>query len=325
MLEQGKLLELLKNYIKEQAFETGPQNLYAPVRYILNIGGKRIRPILTLMAAQAFSGNARDVLPGAFAIELFHNFSLLHDDIMDEAPLRRGKPSVHMKYGTNAGILSGDVMLVLVYEYLRKMPNDQAFKPMLELFNSAAIEVCEGQQLDVDFETMEDVQESRYLEMIEKKTAALLGAALGIGAYPYSSTTEVQKLIDFGRNLGIAFQLRDDLLDTFGDTHKVGKQKGGDILQNKKTILTIQAKKSANSNDQQTLNDLFSSNNKVEPQNKIETVSGIYVKSGAKEYTESKIEFYQDLALGSLADLNLDDKFKKPFFTLAQTLMNRES
>ncbi len=323
MVKQARLLELLEKYSNQQTFKEGPQNLYAPVRYILDIGGKRIRPLLTLMAAEAFSGNAEDVLPGAFAIELFHNFSLLHDDIMDEAPLRRGQKSVHIKFGINAGILSGDVMLVLVYQYLKEMPNDGMFKQMMSLFNAAAIEVCEGQQLDVDFETMSEVEESLYLEMIEKKTAALLGAALGIGAYPYASTEEVTKLIAFGRNLGIAFQLRDDLLDTFGDTFKVGKQKGGDILQNKKTILTIHAKNSASKKDKDRLEYLFSTMG-LDNHDKVEEVTAIYLRSGSKKYTEEKIEEYQTIALKNLVELNLADDMKKPFFQLAESLMARQ-
>lgn len=323
MFEQAKLIQLLNSYTQKQTFESGPQNLYSPVRYILNIGGKRIRPLLTLMAAEAFGGPAEEVLPGAFAIELFHNFSLLHDDIMDEAPLRRGEPSVHIKYGVNSGILSGDVMLVLVYEYLRQMPNDNMFKSILTLFNSSAIEVCEGQQLDVDFETMSDVQEGLYMEMIEKKTAALLGAALGIGAYPYASLEDAKKLILFGRNLGIAFQLQDDLLDTFGDSFKVGKQKGGDILQNKKTILTIQAKKTANSVDAERLDYLYSTSD-YDKEKKIKEVTAIYSRSGAKGYTEEKIKFYQNQALKNLDELLISNTAKQPFYQLVQQLMQRE-
>jgi len=323
MLNQKELLELFVNYSKRQTFQGGPQNLYDPVRYILSIGGKKIRPILTLMAAQAFSAKAEKVLPAAFAIELFHNFSLLHDDIMDEAPLRRGKQSVHIKYGLNSGILSGDVMLVLVYDYLAHLPNDATFKDSLSLFNKAAIEVCEGQQLDVDFESMSEVPEKLYLEMVEKKTAALLGAALGIGSYPFTSRENSNELIAFGRNLGIAFQLRDDLLDTFGETHKVGKQKGGDILQNKKTILTIHATESANSEDQSRLKQLFSTND-YPSEAKIKEVTEIYMRSGAKRYTEEKIIHYQELALRNLANLNISDTHKQPFFQLSESLMNRE-
>ena len=324
MITSKNFSALLDQYIKAQTFESGPRNLYDPVRYIMEAGGKRIRPLLTLMAADLFDGDPREVLPGAYAVELFHNFSLLHDDIMDEAPLRRGRPSVHIKYGLNSGILSGDVMLVHVYEYLRKIPYPARFAQLIAYFNQAAIEVCEGQQLDVDFETMSIVAESLYLEMIEKKTAALLGAALAIGAIPYASEKEIDLLVKFGRDLGIAFQLRDDLLDSFGDVQKVGKQKGGDILQNKKTILTIQAMVAGKESDKIRLAHWMASGPE-DGEKKIKEVTDIYIRSGAKDYTASKIDHYHRQALSHLEKIEVPRERKSPFFQLAEQLMHRES
>lgn len=241
-----KKMELFRTefnqYLANQSFETGPQRLYEPIRYIMSIGGKRVRPMLALLAADLFKGEIAQVLPVAYSVELFHNFSLVHDDIMDEAPLRRGKEAVHKKFGRDAGILSGDVMLVYVYQYIMNSQFPMAIKhQQIATFNAAAIEVCEGQQLDMDFEQMEEVPMDLYLDMIDKKTAALLWASLKMGALPFAKPEEAEMLGQFGRFLGLAFQLRDDYLDTFGRTEETGKQEGGDILQHKKTILYIYA------------------------------------------------------------------------------------
>jgi len=324
MRDFNTLSSLLSGYLEKQKFDKGPQNLYEPVRYILGIGGKRVRPILSLMAAQLFDGNPEDVLPGAFAIELFHNFSLLHDDIMDEAPLRRGKKAVHVKYGLNTGILSGDVMLVLVYDYLLKMKDLADFSLLTSLFNKAAVEVCEGQQLDVDFETRNDVSEENYISMIEKKTAALLGAALSIGAASYTTQKNLEYLEDFGRNLGISFQLIDDLLDTFGDTHKVGKQKGGDIIQNKKTILVIRAMENGSIKQKEALQEWFSSNVKHNNQEKIDAVSKLFVETGAKKATEELVNLYQQKAISAMGKIDVEERKKAPLLTLAEQLLKRD-
>jgi len=324
MHDFNTLNALLVDYIDSQKFNQGPQNLYEPVRYILKIGGKRIRPILSLMAAQLFEGDPKTVLPGAFAVEMFHNFSLLHDDIMDEAPLRRGKEAVHIKYGLNAGILSGDVMLVLVYQYLLKMKDAADFAFLTAQFNQAAIEVCEGQQLDVDFETRSEVSEKEYLSMIEKKTAALLGVALTVGAAPFTSQRNLELLDDFGRNLGISFQLIDDLLDTFGDTHKVGKQKGGDIIQNKKTILVIRALENASADQKKELRNWYSSEKEHNHKEKIDAVSQLFIETGAKSATEKLADDYQERAIYAMEKIDASEELKGPLLDLARKLLNRE-
>ena len=235
----GLLFE--KRFTASLPFAVTPPTLYDPCRYILQNGGKRIRPVLCLMASELFGEISEDAWHGAFGIELFHNFTLIHDDIMDKAPLRRGKPTVHEKYGESTALLSGDVMLVMAYDYLGRI--DAAhLKPVLDLFNKTAREVCEGQQLDMDFEKEAMVGLDRYIQMIELKTSVLLAASLQMGAILGGASEGNQhKLYEFGRNLGIAFQVQDDYLDAFGDPAKFGKQVGGDILSDKKTFLMIKA------------------------------------------------------------------------------------
>jgi len=233
---------LFDDYLSQHFFQQAPSELYEPVNYILQLGGKRLRPALLLMSTQLFDTDIQKALPAAYAVEIFHNFSLVHDDIMDEAPLRRGKPTVHHQYNINTGILSGDVMLIYAYEYLLKTENPSIIKDIVQIFNRFAIEVCEGQQLDMNFEQQSDVTIAQYIKMIELKTAALIGGALELGALIGGASREdAAHLAAFGRNAGIAFQLQDDLLDTFGDPEKVGKKPGGDIVQNKKTYLIIKA------------------------------------------------------------------------------------
>ena len=222
-----------KNWIQE------PKNLYEPIDYILQLGGKRIRPVLTLMAADIFSGDFQKALPAALAVEVFHNFTLVHDDIMDDAPLRRGQATVHEKWDLNTGILSGDAMLILAYQYFEDY-EPHVFQKLSKLFSKTALEVCDGQQLDVDFETRNDVSIPAYIDMIRLKTSVLVAAALKMGAIVAETSNENANLIyDFGLNLGLAFQLQDDYLDTFGDPETFGKQIGGDIIENKKTFLYL--------------------------------------------------------------------------------------
>ena len=224
-----------KNWIRE------PKNLYEPIDYIIQLSGKRIRPILTLMAADILSGNFTKALPAALAVEVFHNFTLVHDDIMDDAPLRRGKKTVHEKWDLNRGILSGDAMLILAYQYFENYP-PTVFQKLAILFSKTAIEVCDGQQLDIDFETRKEVTISEYLNMIRLKTSVLVAAALKMGAIvAEASEKNADLLYEYGLNLGLAFQLQDDYLDTFGDPETFGKQVGGDIIENKKTFLYIKA------------------------------------------------------------------------------------
>ena len=257
-----------------------PKGLYDPVDYILGLGGKRLRPVLTLIGAELFGTSYKEALNAAMAVEVFHNFSLIHDDIMDDAPLRRGKPTVHEKWDINTGILSGDVMLINSYEYLEGYEGAQ-LAALFKLFNKTAIEVCEGQQYDVDFETRSDVTIPEYLKMIEYKTSVLIGAALAMGAIVANATEESRTLIyAFGRNLGIAFQLQDDYLDAFGNPETFGKQVGGDIIENKKTFLYLKALARASENDQKELIALFS-----EPQanadEKVTRVKALFQKAGS--------------------------------------------
>jgi geranylgeranyl diphosphate synthase type II len=225
------------SYLDNQNRTREPKNLYEPIDYILRLGGKRMRPVLTLMATEVFDVDFRKALPAATAVEVFHNFSLVHDDIMDDAPLRRGKETVHEKWNLNTGILSGDAMLILAYQYFESY-EPTIFRDLAKLFSKTAIEVCEGQQYDVDFETRDDVTISEYIKMIEYKTAVLVGAAMKMGAIIAETSEEHANLIyDFGLNLGIAFQLQDDYLDCFGNPETFGKQVGGDIIENKKTYL----------------------------------------------------------------------------------------
>ena len=236
-----KYSSIIELELSQLKLPSNPSNLYDPVRYFLGLGGKRIRPILTLMASEHFGGSFEKALPAAISVELFHNFTLVHDDIMDEAPSRRNQPTVHQKWNQNIGILSGDLLLIKSYEQLQSY-SPEIQSELLQLLNKTAVEVCEGQQMDMDFEKLNKISIADYLEMIRLKTSVLLGAALGIGAIVEErSKEEIDSLYQFGVNLGIAFQIQDDILDLYGDTEKVGKIKGGDILNKKKSILTLMA------------------------------------------------------------------------------------
>ena len=245
------------SYLESKQWVHEPKNLYEPIDYILKLGGKRIRPVLTLMAADIFSSDFKKALPAALAVEVFHNFTLIHDDIMDAAPLRRGKATVHEKWDTNTGILSGDAMLILAYQYFENY-EPIVFQKLAKLFSKTALEVCDGQQLDVDFETRNDVTISEYINMIRLKTSVLVAAALKMGAIVAEANNENANLIyDFGLNLGLAFQLQDDYLDTFGDPETFGKQVGGDIIENKKTYLYLKALEVATEDDKGKLAYLY--------------------------------------------------------------------
>jgi geranylgeranyl diphosphate synthase type II len=246
----------IEKEITSYSFPLKPFNLYDPLRYFMTLGGKRMRPMLTLMSAKLFGKSMEDAIHAAMTVELFHNFSLIHDDIMDEAPLRRAQQTVHEKWNTHIAILSGDVLFVKAYEELSKNPG-HLIPELLVLFNRTAIEVCEGQQMDMDFETRDDVSSEEYIEMIRLKTSVLLGCALEMGAIIGETNPENRSsLYSFGVHLGIAFQIQDDLLDLYGNPEKVGKQVGGDVLANKKTLLSILAKTHANSSQLETLSKL---------------------------------------------------------------------
>ncbi len=309
------------DYINQINFKKEPKELYEPIGYIANLGGKRLRPLLTLFAAEVFGAKPTDAIHAAVAIELFHNFSLLHDDIMDEAPLRRGNKTVHEKWNLNTGILSGDAMLILAYQYFENY-EPAIFKDLAKLFSKTALEVCEGQQLDINFETRNNVSIPEYIKMIEYKTAVLVGAALEMGAI-VAKTSENNKvaIYNFGRDLGIAFQLQDDYLDAFGETATFGKQIGGDILENKKTYLYLRSLENASETDKAELINWFAS--KEGGQEKIEAVKSLFQKTNATADTQLLIEEYTQKALLQLETLEIPIHFKEELKEFALSLMSR--
>ena len=311
-------------YLEQYNQLKSPENLYAPIKYILNLGGKRLRPTLTLLATDCFGGDAADALNAALAIEVFHNFSLIHDDIMDNAPLRRGKKTVHEKWNLNTGILSGDAMLIKAYK-LFETYNAEQFQQLCTLFSSTALKVCEGQQYDIDFETRFDVDISEYLKMIEYKTAALVAAAMQMGAIVAKASLEVQKkCYNFGKNLGIAFQLQDDYLDAFGDPQIFGKQVGGDIIENKKTFLFIKALELGTANDELKLTNSYSKSSD-ELEKKIQETLQIFIKTGAAKATSQAIHNYTKAAFDVLESLDIDPIKKQQLQDFGKKLMTRTS
>jgi geranylgeranyl diphosphate synthase type II len=318
--------QLFRTYQKDNNFsQYTPRELYEPIDYILSLGGKQIRPLLALMACQLFSKEVSAALPIASAVEIFHNFSLVHDDIMDESPIRRGQPSVHKKFNTNTAILSGDVMLVYAYEHLSKVA--PALLPIiLPIFNEVAIGVCEGQQMDVNFETQAIVSIPEYIRMIELKTSVLLYGAMKMGALVGGASIEDSELVgEFGRNMGIAFQMQDDWLDTFGAQAKVGKRIGGDIIQNKKTALVIKALELADEATQEELNQLLSSTPAPEGEEaKIERVTSIFKELGIPDEMKKIMAIYKDKAVHNLDLLNRSEAAKKPLYGFLDMLMERE-
>jgi geranylgeranyl diphosphate synthase type II len=324
MQQVAELQLLFKTYLNENQFHQKPKGLYEPINYILSLGGKRIRPVLLLMGCNLFNDDIAEALPASFAIEIFHNFSLLHDDIMDEAPLRRGKPTVHVKYNQNTGILSGDVMLVYAYEFFLQLNDKVKIPHIIKTFNRVAIEVCEGQQYDMDFETRNNVSIAEYLKMIELKTAALIAGGLKIGAIiGGSSEKDANHLYEFGRNIGIAFQLQDDILDTYGDPEKFGKKVGGDIVQNKKTFLVLKALELGNEDQCARLLSLMNVDSKDESV-KIETVKSIFNELQIRETAEQLMESYLALAFKYLGAVSASDEKKEVLVKLSNELMGRE-
>ncbi|MFZ4543193.1 MAG: polyprenyl synthetase family protein [Saprospiraceae bacterium] len=321
-----QILEEIKSYSERQDMLREPQNLYAPIEYILELGGKRLRPALVLMSNNLYADNIESALPAAFAIELFHNFTLMHDDIMDKAPLRRGKQTVHEKYDINTGILSGDAMLILSYQYLLKnCENDNIAAKIIKIFNKSAIEVCEGQQMDMDFENRQDVSISEYLKMIELKTAVLLGAALEIGTVMATDKQDdARHLYEFGRNIGIAFQLQDDILDSFGDPLTFGKKVGGDISQNKKTFLYLHSLELASAEMREDLWKWYHSEEETDRTGeKIEEVKRIFLQCGVVEKAhELKNRYYQE-AMKHLEEVSVEDHRKSVLRNFAEDLLHR--
>jgi geranylgeranyl diphosphate synthase type II len=315
--------EFVLEYLKSEQHDKEPRNLYEPVTYILGLGGKRIRPVLTLMSAEIFDASYKEALPAALAVEVFHNFSLIHDDIMDDAPLRRGNETVHEKWDVNTGILSGDAMLILAYQYFEQY-EPSVFRDLAKLFSKTALEVCEGQQWDVDFENREDVTLSEYLKMIQYKTAVLLGAAMKMGAIIAQTSTQNANLIyDFGLHLGIAFQLQDDYLDAYGNPETFGKQVGGDIIENKKTYLYLKAMEFATLDQKEQLLHLYS----IKPQDnfeKIESVKELFIATGASPATQNAIQEYTQKAFDTLNKLEIHPDKKSILRAFGENLMGRK-
>ncbi|WP_100613973.1 polyprenyl synthetase family protein [Confluentibacter citreus] len=299
-----------------------PATLYNPINYILQLGGKRLRPVLTLMTADIFNGDYKKALSAALSIEVFHNFSLVHDDIMDDAPLRRGQKTVHEKWNINTGILSGDAMLIMAYQLFENY-EPETFQALAKLFGKTALEVCEGQQYDVDFETRNDVSIPEYLKMIEYKTAVLVGAAMKMGAIvANASENDQDHIYEFGKNLGIAFQLQDDYLDAFGDPKTFGKQVGGDIIENKKTYLYLKSLEFANTIEKEYLLKLFNEK-PIDNLFKIEQVKTLFLTTKSAEATQKEIKNYTNKAFSVLDVLNISNDKKELLKAFGNQLMNR--
>ncbi len=301
-----------------------PVGLFEPVVYAMNLGGKRLRPVMLLMSYNLFSEEIENALPAAFALETFHNFTLLHDDIMDKAYVRRNSPTVHRKFDENTAILSGDVMSFLSYEYLLECKSEQ-LKEVWQLFTQTAIEVCEGQQYDMDFEHCLNVSETEYLEMIRLKTAVLLGCSLKAGTLLANQPVEIaEQLYQFGLNLGLAFQLQDDLLDTFGDQETFGKRIGGDIAANKKTYLLIKALELASGSQLNELKKWIGSREGEENEDqKIAAVTKIYNQLGVKKMTEQKIDFYFERSTEIVQHISLGEEQRKQLNLLSKSILKR--
>ena len=299
-----------------------PYHLYEPINYILQLGGKRLRPVLTLLSANIFDDNYTIALDAALAVEVFHNFTLIHDDIMDDAPLRRGKQTVHEKWDLNTGILSGDAMLIMAYQFFEGYSKTE-FKDLVQLFSQTALEVCEGQQYDIDFETRSDVTIEEYLKMIEFKTAVLVAAAMKMGAIiANASIADQESIYQFGRHLGIAFQLQDDYLDAFGNPETFGKQVGGDILENKKTYLYLKAIEKATESQKEELLKLFSLDDSTD--DKVSKVKALFVATRADVEIKKAIETYTLKAFSILDGLNVATSKKQILKEFGENLMNRK-
>ncbi len=302
-------------------FPSKPDRLYDPLRYFLTIGGKRIRPILTLLGAQLFDVSIEKVMPQAIAIELFHNFTLIHDDIMDAAPLRRNQATVHEKWGQDIAILSGDALLIKAYHELGKI--DPNYLPKaFALFNKTAIQVCEGQQMDMDFEETQDVTIDDYIEMIRLKTSVLLGCALEIGAIvAEADDKDREALYNFGQHIGIAFQIQDDILDLYADADKFGKQIGGDVIANKKTLLYLTAKSNASLEQIEQLRQLEKEGDLTL---KIDRTRQLFDQLGTKEICQERMSEHYDQAMTYMSEISASDEMKQPLLKLASYLMHRD-
>ena len=319
-----QLLDKVNTYLATMPYMREPKGLYAPIEYVLSLGGKRIRPVLMLLSYQLYKENVDDILSQAAGIETYHNYTLLHDDLMDRADMRRNKPTVHKVWDENTAILSGDAMLVLAYRLMNNCP-DSYLKQVMDIFSQTALEICEGQQYDMEFESRDDVSEEEYLEMIRLKTAVLLGGALKIGAViAEAHPSDADRLYRFGENIGLAFQLKDDYLDVYGDPAVFGKKIGGDILNNKKTYMLINALRLAEGKDKEDLLSWIGAK-EYDADEKIRCVTDIYTRVGIKELCENKMWEYYKKGTDLLKEINVEPEYIEPLLELSAVLMEREN
>lgn len=322
MRPYSEYLKYINSLIQQSPFKGSPGNLYDPLNYILALGGKRMRPVLTLMGCELFGGKMEDAAQQALGIEVFHNFTLIHDDIMDNAPIRRGQPTVHVKWNEPTAILSGDLMMFKSMDLIRSAAADKQ-KALLDIFSKTACEVCEGQQMDMDFEVENTVNEELYIEMIRLKTAVLLGCSLQTGAIVAGATEDAQKAIySFGEQVGVGFQLMDDILDVYGDSDKVGKQVGGDIISNKKTYLLIKALELAEGENRELLHYWLSEDDFV-PEEKVKAVTAVYNNLGIKEIASDKSEAYFTLAYRLLDTIDIPAENKQYLHDFCEMIRTR--
>jgi geranylgeranyl diphosphate synthase type II len=318
-----QLQGLITDALAVKKYGDNPVELYEPIEYIMSLGGKRLRPCLLLMACDLFGGDVKQAIQPALAIEVFHNFTLMHDDIMDKAPLRRGKQTVHEKWNANIAILAGDVMMVEANKLIMQVDN-AILRPVLDVFNETAVGVCEGQQIDMNFETLDVVHVDEYINMIRLKTAVLLGGTLKIGSIiGGANTTDASLLYNFGVQLGIAFQLQDDILDVYGDPEKFGKQVGGDILSNKKTYLLIKALETAEGETLDQLNNWLAATI-YDPTEKVAAVKAIYNQLSIREQAEAEMNRYAEMAMSNFEQINLPEERKSILKEFADALLVRE-
>ena len=318
-----KYIKIFEDYLKKELKYIKPENLYNPVKYLLESGGKRLRPIIALHVSELLGGKISDTLPAATALEIFHNFTLAHDDIMDNSMLRRGKKTINSKWDNNTGILSGDVMLIISYEVLNQYQDSKYIHLSKKLTEISRL-VCEGQQADMDFASKNDITENEYFEMIKNKTAVLIGCSFMFGGIvAEANDLNTNLLYEIGLNLGIAFQLEDDLLDCFGDQEKFGKKIGGDIIEKKKTLLYLFTNSKLESEKKLEFENIFNSN-KIEDSKKINSIKSFYETSGALEYLKNKVRVYFNEAEMLIDKLELDKNTKKKLNLFCKTLLNRE-
>ena len=322
---QNKVDEEIKKFSLQ--LSVPPAELYEPIRYMLSLGGKRIRPLFVLLANDLFGGRTEDIMPASLAVELFHNFTLVHDDIMDNAPLRRSQPTVHQKWNSSTAILSGDVMLVKAFQLLSGSPR---FAQIFPVFSEMSEKVCEGQQFDLNYEGVSKISVLQYFKMIELKTAALFAASVKIGALSSGTSAEdAENMYEFGKNIGMAFQLQDDLLDVYGEEEKFGKQKGGDIISNKKTFLLLKAIELSGLNaykkDELAQWLEFKPKSERDSKEKVEAVKSIYDFCNVKKITETEIQSFYQKAISFLEKISLEEIKKKNLVEFTSSLLKRDS